>query len=104
MVAGQTIGVGVGHAGLTVTAVGDSFQISDEARLLTEVPHRATTPIARFKARQPELPRRPEESCVGWDMADRSRDSRTSGRHHLAPRRAGFRGTHQLHRLPRASM
>jgi hypothetical protein len=59
MVAGQRITVGIGHAGLTVTvtSVGDSFQIYDEDKLLTEVPRRTTKPIARFKARKPELPR-----------------------------------------------
>jgi hypothetical protein len=59
MVAGQRIHVGFGHAGLivTVTAVGNSFQIHDEDRLLTEVPQRTTKPIARFKARKPEPPR-----------------------------------------------
>ena len=56
MVAGQRIQVGIGHAGLTVTvtAVGDSFQVYDEDRLLTEVPQRTTKPVARFKARKPE--------------------------------------------------
>lgn len=48
-----------GSAGLTVTvnASGDTFMIYDQDRLLTEVPRRATKPIARFKARKPEAPR-----------------------------------------------
>ena len=56
MVAGQRIQVGFGHAGrtVTVTAVGDRFQIYDEDRMLTEVPRRTTKPIARFKAGKPE--------------------------------------------------
>jgi transposase InsO family protein len=59
MVAGQRITVGIGHAGLTVTvsAVGDSFQVYDEDRLLTKVTRTTSKPIARFKARKPELPR-----------------------------------------------
>jgi hypothetical protein len=59
VVAGQRIQVGAGHAGLTVTvtAVGDRFQIYDQDHLLTEVPRRTTMPIARFKARKPEPPR-----------------------------------------------
>jgi hypothetical protein len=61
MVAGQRVSVGIGQAGrtVTVTAVADSFQIYDEDKLLTEVPRRTIKPIARFKARKPELPRRP---------------------------------------------
>ncbi|HEV8528985.1 MAG TPA: hypothetical protein VGS60_15780 [Actinomycetes bacterium] len=49
MVAGQRISVGIGNAGLTVTVttVGDSFQIYDEDKLLTEAPRRTTKPIAR---------------------------------------------------------
>jgi hypothetical protein len=56
MVAGQRIQVGFGHAGptVTVTTAGDSFQVSDDDRLLTEVPRTTVKPIARFKARKPE--------------------------------------------------
>jgi hypothetical protein len=56
MVAGQRIQGGFGYAGLTVTVttVGDSFQVHDDDRLLTEVPRTTLKPIARFNARTPE--------------------------------------------------
>jgi hypothetical protein len=59
MVAGQRSTVGFGHAGptVTVTAVGDTFQVHDEDRLLVDVPRTSTKPITRFKARKPEPPR-----------------------------------------------
>jgi transposase InsO family protein len=59
VVAGQRIHVGMGHAGLTVTlsTVGDSFQVHDGDKLLLELPRRTTKPIARFKVRKPEPPR-----------------------------------------------
>ena len=59
MVAGQRIQVGFGHAGETVTvaSVGGSFQIYDGDLLLLQVPNATDKPIARFKARKPELPR-----------------------------------------------
>jgi hypothetical protein len=39
MVAGQRIQVGIGHTGetITVAAVGDRFEVSDDDRLLAEV-------------------------------------------------------------------
>jgi hypothetical protein len=72
MVAGQRISVGIGQAGLTVTvtAVGDNFQIYDEDRLLTEVPRHTTKPIARFKARKPELPRARTYDDRGGEIPD----------------------------------
>jgi hypothetical protein len=42
---------------VTVAAVGDRFEVSDDDRLLAEVGRTTTKPIARFKARKPELPR-----------------------------------------------
>ncbi len=59
MVAGQKIGVGITHAGLTVTvhANDTTFRIYDGDQLLAEVPRTAAKPIARFKARKPEPPR-----------------------------------------------
>ena len=81
MVAGQRIQVGAGHAGLTVTitAVGDSFQIYDEDRLLTEARRRTTKPIARLKARKPELPRQRSARISGLnDSTDPSPTGRGS--------------------------
>ena len=64
MVAGQRINVGIGHAGetVTVTADGDRFHVHNDERLLVEVARTTAKPVARFKARKPELPRpRPHE-------------------------------------------
>ena len=57
----DSIQVGIGHAGETVTvaAVGDRFEVRDDDRLLVDVGRTTTKPIARFKARKPELPRPP---------------------------------------------
>jgi hypothetical protein len=62
MVAGQKIGVGITHAGLTVTvhATDTSFRIHDGDQLLVEAPRTTAKPIARFKARKPEPPRQNE--------------------------------------------
>jgi hypothetical protein len=56
MVAGQRIGVGIGHAGETVTITneGDRFHVHNDERLLVEVARTTAKPIARFKARKPE--------------------------------------------------
>ena len=56
MVAGQRIGVGIGHAGETVsiTAEGDRFQVHNDKRMLVEVARTTAKPVARFKARKPE--------------------------------------------------
>jgi hypothetical protein len=64
MVAGQRIQVGFGHAGITVTvaAAGDRFQVYDDDRMLVEVARTTTKPIARYKARKPEPPRRQAHS------------------------------------------
>ena len=59
-VARQKIQVGIGHAGRTVAVeeADTTFRIYDGDQLLTEVLGTATRPIARFKARKPEPPRR----------------------------------------------
>jgi hypothetical protein len=59
-IARQKIQVGIGHAGrtLTVEEADTTFRIYDGDQLLTEVLRTATRPIARFKARKPEPPRR----------------------------------------------
>jgi hypothetical protein len=56
MVAGQRIHVGFGHAGLTVTvtAVGEYFDVHDGEVLLARVVNKTSKPIARFKVRKPE--------------------------------------------------
>nr|WP_240942507.1 IS481 family transposase [Planosporangium thailandense] len=60
VVAGQRIHVGIRHAGATVTveAADTTFRIHDGDRLITEVARTTTKPIARFKVRKPEPPRR----------------------------------------------
>jgi hypothetical protein len=73
MVAGQRIGVGIGHAGLTVTvtATGGRFQVHDDDRLLVEVACTNAKPVTRFKARKPEPPRkRTAEADVVTDKAE----------------------------------
>jgi hypothetical protein len=59
--AGQRIHVGIAHAGatLTVEAADTTFRVHEGDQLLTEVPRTTVKPIARFKARKPEPPRRP---------------------------------------------
>jgi hypothetical protein len=59
MVARQRIGVGIRHAGLTVTVTTtyDRFQVYDRDHFLVEVPRTTIKPIARYKARKPEAPR-----------------------------------------------
>jgi len=56
MVAGQRIGVGIGHAGETVTVIAEAnhFHVHDDERLLVKVARTGAKPIARFKARKPE--------------------------------------------------
>jgi hypothetical protein len=58
----------IGQAGLTVTVatVGGAFHVYDDERLLVEAPRTTAKPVARFKARKPELPRRTMEPqrCV----------------------------------------
>lgn len=58
-VAGQKIQVGIGHAGRTVTVeqADTSFRVYDADQLLIEVVRTTTKTIARFKVRQPEVPR-----------------------------------------------
>jgi hypothetical protein len=54
------------HAGRTVTVetvetVDTTFRVRDGDELLTEVARTTTRPIARFKVRKPEPPRRPAQ-------------------------------------------
>lgn len=60
VIAGQKIHVGITHAGRTATveAADTTFRVYDGEQLLTEVARTTTKPIARFKARKPEAPRR----------------------------------------------
>ncbi len=64
MIAQQKIQVGIGHAGRTVAVeeADTTFRVYDGDQLLTEVLRGTTKPIARFKARKPEPPRRPRTS------------------------------------------
>ncbi|MFB9691503.1 IS481 family transposase [Amorphoplanes digitatis] len=59
-IARQKIQVGIGHAGRTVTVeeADTTFRIHHGDELLAEVARTTTRPIARFKARKPEPPRR----------------------------------------------
>jgi hypothetical protein len=59
-VAGQRIHVGMVHAGRTITVetADHTFRVYHRDELLTEVPRTTTKPIARFKVRKPEPPRR----------------------------------------------
>jgi len=49
-----------------VATVGGAFHVYDDERLLVEAPRTTAKPVARFKARKPELPRRTNEPprCV----------------------------------------
>ncbi|MEU7803929.1 IS481 family transposase [Micromonospora arborensis] len=60
VIAGQRIHVGIAHAGatLTVEAADTTFRVHDGDQFLAEVPRTTTKPIARFKVRKPEPPRR----------------------------------------------
>nr|BFE67261.1 hypothetical protein GCM10020092_005620 [Actinoplanes digitatis] len=59
-IARQKIQVGIGHADRTVTVeeADTTFRIHHGDELLAEVARTTTRPIARFKARKPEPPRR----------------------------------------------
>ncbi len=59
-IARQKIQVGIGHAGQTVTIeeADTTFRVYHDQQLLTEVIRTTTRPIARFKARKPEPPRK----------------------------------------------
>jgi hypothetical protein len=61
VVAVQRIHVGMIHAGRTVTVetADTTFRVLDGDELLAEVARTTTKPIARFKVRTPEPPRRP---------------------------------------------
>jgi len=69
-VAGQRIQVGIGHAGraVTVEQADTTFRVYDGDQLLTEALRGTTKPIARFKARKPEPPRRPPTTLTATEM------------------------------------
>jgi hypothetical protein len=69
-IARQKIQVGIGHAGRTVAVeqADTTFRIYDGDQLLTEVTRSTTKPIARFKARKPEPPRRPPTTLSATEM------------------------------------
>jgi transposase InsO family protein len=66
-VARQRIHVGMVHAGRTVTVetADHTFRVYHGDQLLTEVARTTTKPIARYKVRKPEPPRRPAANTVG---------------------------------------
>ncbi|MFF5227048.1 IS481 family transposase [Dactylosporangium sp. NPDC000521] len=66
VIAGQKIHVGIRHAGRTVTveAADTTYRVYDENSLISEVARTTTKPIARFKARKPESPRRRPDAGV----------------------------------------
>ncbi|MEU4534421.1 hypothetical protein AB0G15_06110 [Streptosporangium sp. NPDC023825] len=55
-VAGQRLGVGIGHAAATVTveAADATFRITCAGQVIAEVARTTTKPIARFKVRKPQ--------------------------------------------------
>ncbi|MFI6811886.1 Mu transposase domain-containing protein [Nonomuraea sp. NPDC050328] len=55
-IAGQRIGVGIGHAGATVTveAADGTLRIAHAGQVVAEVAPTTTKPIARFKVRKPQ--------------------------------------------------
>ncbi|MET8389178.1 hypothetical protein ABZV14_39985 [Streptosporangium canum] len=55
-IAGQRIGVGIGHAGTTMTveAADATFRITHAGQVVAEVARTTTKPIARFKVRKPQ--------------------------------------------------
>jgi hypothetical protein len=59
-IARQKIHVGINHAGTTVTIkeADTTFRVYHGDQLLTETVRTTTNPVARFKARKPEPPRR----------------------------------------------
>ncbi|MEU4331200.1 hypothetical protein AB0F48_38910 [Nonomuraea dietziae] len=59
-IAGQRIRVGIGHAGATVTVedTNGTFRISHAGQVIAEVAGTTTKPIARFKVRKPQHPRK----------------------------------------------
>jgi hypothetical protein len=69
MIARQKIQVGIGHAGRTITVeeADTTFRVYDGDQLLTEVLRITTKPIARFKARKPEPPRRPPATLTATE-------------------------------------
>jgi transposase InsO family protein len=66
-VAHQRIHVGMTHAGRTfdVEAADTTFRVYDGDQLITEVARTTTKPIARFKVRKPEPPRRSPTDGAG---------------------------------------
>jgi hypothetical protein len=70
-IARQKIHVGVGHAGHTVTVeeADTTFRVYLGDQLLTEAVRTTTTkPIARFKERKPEPPRRTSTTLTATEM------------------------------------
>jgi transposase InsO family protein len=69
-IARQKIQVGIGHAGRTVTIeeADTTFRVYDGDQLLTEVIRSTTKPIARFKARKPEPPRRTSTTLTATEI------------------------------------
>ncbi|WP_435874791.1 IS481 family transposase [Nonomuraea dietziae] len=59
-IAGQRIRVGIGHAGATVTVedTDGTFRITHAGQVIAEVARTTTKPIARFKVRKPQHPRK----------------------------------------------
>jgi hypothetical protein len=66
----QKIHVGIGHAGHTVTVeeADTTFRVYLGDQLLTEAVRTTTKPIARFKERKPEPPRRTSTTLTATDM------------------------------------
>jgi hypothetical protein len=62
--------VGIGHAGriVAVEEADTTFRVYDGAQLLTEAIRTTTKPIARFKERKPEPPRRPSTTLTATEM------------------------------------
>ncbi|WP_327007627.1 hypothetical protein OHA72_10350 [Dactylosporangium sp. NBC_01737] len=60
VIAGQKIHVGIRHAGATlaVEAADTTFRVYHGDQLVAEVARTTTKPIARYKVRKPEPPRR----------------------------------------------
>jgi hypothetical protein len=71
MVAHQRIHIGIHHAGRTVDVeeADSTWRVYDGNLLLAEVPRTTTKPIARFKVRKPEPPRRPTGGQVKSEYA-----------------------------------
>ncbi len=72
-IAGQRVHVGLLHAGRTldVEATDTTLRVYDGDQLITEIARTTTKPIARYKVRKPEPPRRPprqSRSTLMWAL------------------------------------